>query len=95
MSEQTKTVVQTKPIVQHDLPWNVILWNDPINLMEYVIKVLQKVFGYQADLAHKLTMEAHAGGKALVATEPREQAEMHAQKLHEFGLQATIQRQDG
>lgn len=30
-----------------DRPWVVIVWNDPINLMEYVTFVFQSLFGFQ------------------------------------------------
>ena len=42
-----------------DRPWVVIVWNDPINLIEYVSFVLQKLFGYSKDKAMKLTMDVH------------------------------------
>jgi hypothetical protein len=29
-----------------DKPWIVIVWNDPVNLMNYVVYVFQKLFGY-------------------------------------------------
>ena len=29
-----------------DTPWVVIVWNDPVNLMSYVVHVLQKLFVY-------------------------------------------------
>ena len=32
--------------VERDVPWIVIVWNDPVNLMSYVTLVLQKLFGY-------------------------------------------------
>jgi ATP-dependent Clp protease adaptor protein ClpS len=72
--------------------WHVIVWNDPVNLMSYVVRVLQRVFGYPRDLATKLMREVHEQGKSLVATEEREQAELHVIQLHEHGLQATLER---
>ena len=30
-------------------PWVVIVWNDPVNLMQYVVWVLQKLFGYSRE----------------------------------------------
>ncbi len=75
-----------------DTPWHVIVWDDPINLMTYVVRVLQKVFGYNHSLATKLMLEVHQKGKSLVASEPREQAELHVIQLHEHGLQATLER---
>ena len=93
MSERTETL--TRETVEHDLPWNVIVWDDPINLMSYVVMVFQKVFGYPKELARKLMLEVHNEGKSLVATESHEQAELHVMQLHEYGLQATMQKQDG
>lgn len=72
--------------------WDVIVWNDPVNLMTYVVFVFQRVFGYNRALAHKLMLEVHNQGKSLVATEPREKAEHHLVQLHSYGLQATLQR---
>ena len=34
-----------------DVPWIVIVWNDPINLMSYVAWVFQKLFGYSKEKA--------------------------------------------
>ncbi len=35
-------------LVGTDRPWLVIVWNDPVNLMTYVVYVFQKLFGYSA-----------------------------------------------
>ena len=40
-----------------DVPWVVLVWNDPINLMSYVVYVFQKLFGYNEAKA----TEADAG----------------------------------
>jgi ATP-dependent Clp protease adaptor protein ClpS len=76
----------------HDGPWDVIVWDDPVNLMSYVVFVFRRIFGYPEEVARKLMLEVHRRGKALVASEPREQAEMYVQQLHGYGLQATMQR---
>jgi ATP-dependent Clp protease adaptor protein ClpS len=75
-----------------DRPWDVIVWDDPVNLMSYVVFVFRRVFGYPEPVARKLMLEVHRKGKALVATEPREQAELYVQQLHGYGLHATMQR---
>lgn len=75
-----------------DRPWDVIVWDDPVNLMSYVVWVLMRVFSYPEPMARKLMLEVHQQGKSLVASEPREQAELYLQQLHGHGLQATIQR---
>ena len=75
-----------------DVPWKVIVWNDPINLMTYVTFVLQKLFGYSHDKAHKLMLDVHYKGKAIVSHGPREKAELDVFRLHEHGLWATMEQ---
>lgn len=87
-----QTETQTETMVGLDIPWNIMVWDDPVNLMSYVIYVLEKVFGYNRSLATKLMLEVHTQGKSLVATEEREQAELHLHQLHSYGLQATLRR---
>lgn len=79
-------------LVDPDLPWDVIVWDDPVNLMSYVVFVFRKIFGFPEPVARKLMLEVHRKGKALVASEPREQAELYVQQLHAHGLQATMQK---
>jgi ATP-dependent Clp protease adaptor protein ClpS len=78
---------------EHDRPWIVIVWNDPINLMSYVTFVLQKLFGYSREKATKLMLQVHNEGKAVVSSGTREKAEHDVARLHAHGLWATL-RQD-
>ena len=78
--------------VRPDGPWDVIVWDDPVNLMSYVVFVFRRVFGFTEPVARKLMLEVHRNGRSLVASEPREQAELYVQELHGYGLQATMQR---
>ena len=75
-----------------DVPWIVNVWNDPINLMSYVTFVLQKLFGYAREKAHRLMLQVHNEGRAIVAHGPREKAEHDVARLHAHGLWATMQR---
>ncbi|MDJ0959260.1 MAG: ATP-dependent Clp protease adapter ClpS [Acidimicrobiia bacterium] len=79
--------------VAPDLPWNVIVWNDPVNLMTYVVWVFRKLFGFSEQRATELMLDVHHRGRATVASGPREQAEVHATRLHQHGLWATLERQ--
>ncbi len=83
---------ETKDLQALDLPWDVIVWDDPVNLMSYVVFVFRRVFGFPEPVARKLMLEVHTIGRALVASEPREQAERYVQQLHGYGLHATMQR---
>lgn len=75
---------------QFDVPWVLIVWNDPINLMNYVAHVFRTYFGYSRDEAQRLMMLVHTEGHAVVASGNREEMERHAQAMHEYGLHATI-----
>ena len=72
--------------------WNVVVWNDPVNLMSYVVWVFRKLFGHPEELATELMLQVHHQGRAIVATEMRERAEMDAYRLHHHGLWATLER---
>ncbi|SNQ48147.1 ATP-dependent Clp protease adapter protein ClpS [Frankia canadensis] len=76
--------------VDDDRPWVAIVWNDPVNLMTYVTYVFQKLFGYSWDRAHELMLDVHHKGRASVATGTREEMEADAERLHAYGLWATI-----
>jgi ATP-dependent Clp protease adaptor protein ClpS len=73
-----------------DQPWLTIVWNDPINLMDYVTYVLQRVFGYPKSKAEKLMLDVHHKGRAVVASGAREAMERNAETLHGYGLWATV-----
>ena len=79
-------------VVDPDLPWIVIVWNDPINLMSYVTLVFQQLFGYSLEKATELMLDVHHKGKAVVSSGTREKAELDVFRLHEKGLWATMQQ---
>ena len=93
---QTAPVEVDRPIgeqdVNPDVPWIVIVWNDPINLMSYVVYVFQKLFGYPREKATKLMMDVHVKGRAVVSNGPRERCEADVARLHAYGLWATLQK---
>jgi ATP-dependent Clp protease adaptor protein ClpS len=72
--------------------WNVIVHNDPINLMSYVTMVFMRVFGYPRPKAETLMLEVHTKGRSLVWSGGREQAELHVQQLHSYQLLATMEK---
>ncbi len=88
------------PIVEHetkeeqslDLPWQVVVHNDPVNLMTYVTMVFQKVFGFTHEKAEKHMLEVHREGRSVVWSGLRERAELYVQQLHGYLLLATLER---
>lgn len=83
---------QPEEVTDRDRPWNVIVWNDPVTLMSYVVYVLRKLFNHDEATATKLMLQVHHEGKAIVASGPREKSEMDVSRLHAHGLQATLAR---
>jgi ATP-dependent Clp protease adaptor protein ClpS len=77
---------------EHERPWIVIVWNDPINLMSYVTLVFQKLFGYSLEKATRLMLQVHEEGKAVVSSGNREKSEHDVARLHAHGLWATMQQ---
>ena len=75
-------------------PWVTIVWNDPVNTMEYVTYVFQKLFGYGKTKARSLMLLVHHEGRAAVSTGTREQMEGDVARLHAAGLWATLQQDD-
>ena len=78
--------------VETDRPWIVIVWNDPVNLMSYVVYVFQKLFGYSRKKATRLMRQVHEDGKAIVSDGPVEKCEADVARLHAHGLWATMEQ---
>ncbi len=77
-----------------DSPWITLVWNDPVNLMNYVSYVFRSYFGFSAAEAERLMLQVHNDGRAVVATGSREAMERHVEAMHDFGLWATLARAD-
>lgn len=77
--EDTDTRTRRQP------PYAVILHNDDVNTMEFVIFVLRKVFAYDVPKCVGLMLEAHEKGRAVVWTGAREVAELKADQIHSCG----------
>ncbi|MEX2275700.1 MAG: ATP-dependent Clp protease adapter ClpS [Actinomycetota bacterium] len=78
--------------IEADIPWIVLVWNDPVNLMSYVTWVFQKLFGYPREKATRLMLDVHQKGKAVVSNGSRSEAERDVARLHAYGLWATMQK---
>jgi ATP-dependent Clp protease adaptor protein ClpS len=87
-----ETVVEPKVEVSLGTPWNVVVHNDPVNLMSYVTMVFQRVFGYSKEKAQQHMLEVHYKGRSIVWTGARERAEFYVQQLHGYLLLATLEK---
>jgi ATP-dependent Clp protease adaptor protein ClpS len=75
-----------------DLPWQVVVHNDPVNLMSYVTMVFQRVFGYPREKAERHMLEVHHNGRSILWSGMRERAELYIQQLHGYLLLATLEK---
>jgi ATP-dependent Clp protease adaptor protein ClpS len=75
-------------------PWRVVVLNDPVNLMSYVVLVFKKVFGFDDTTATKHMLEVHERGRSVVWTGPRENAEAYAYTLQQWHLTAILESAD-
>ena len=86
------TDVETRDEDALGQPWNVIVHNDPVNLMSYVTMVFQRVLGFPRDKATRHMLEVHHKGRSLVYTGERERAEAIVEQLHGYLLLATLEQ---
>ena len=88
----SETATATQENTELDLPWNVVVFDDPVNLMGYVTWVFMKVFGYTESKAATLMMEVHQLGRSVVWTGGREKAEFYTQQLQSHQLKTSLEK---
>lgn len=83
--------METEEVTALTGPWKVVVLNDPVNLMSYVVLVFRKVFGFDESQARKHMLEVHELGRSIVWCGLREQAEHFAFTLHQWHLSAVLE----
>jgi ATP-dependent Clp protease adaptor protein ClpS len=66
-------------------PYNVVLLNDDDHTYEYVITMLQVLFGYPPEKGYQLAREVDTTGRVIVLTTSKEHAELKRDQIHAFG----------
>lgn len=94
MTQQTLEETDLREAPVDERPWRTIVWNDPVNLMSYVAFVFRSYFGFPEAEAERLMLLVHTEGRAAVASGAREEMERHVEAMHDFGLWATVQKDD-
>ena len=84
--------IETKDKADLDAVWNVVVHNDPVNLMSYVAMVFRRVFGFPREKAERHMMEVHNNGRSIVWSGCREEAELYVQQLHSHLLLTTLEK---
>ena len=99
-NEKAGTITTAEPAIEKetrseedlDVPWQVVVHNDPVNLMSYVTMVFQRVFGYPREKAERHMLEVHQKGRSILWSGMRERAELYVQQLHGYLLLATLEK---
>jgi ATP-dependent Clp protease adaptor protein ClpS len=86
------TATLTRTNISLDVPWNVIVHDDPVNLMGYVTYVLMKIFGYDEKKAAILMLQVHKQGRSIVWNGQREKAEFYVQQLQSHQLKSSLEK---
>lgn len=66
-------------------PYNVILLDDDDHTFEYVIGMLQQLFGYPREKGQQMALEVDSTGRCIVLTTTMEHAELKRDQIHAFG----------
>lgn len=86
------TITETETETDLETPWNVIVYDDPVNLMSFVTLVLKRVFGYPQEKAEAMMLEVHKLGQSVVWTGAKEKAELYVQQLQSHQLLAAMKK---
>lgn len=65
--------------------YNVILWDDPEHTYDYVVRMMQELFGHSFLKGFQIAEEVDTNGKAICLTTTREHAELKRDQIHAFG----------
>ena len=76
-------------------PYHVILWNDDDHSYDYVIAMMQELFGHPIEQGYKIAKEVDTQGRAVVMTTTLERAELKRDQIHAYGKDKVIARSKG
>ena len=90
---QTGTIEETETRSKSELEpgYLVICWNDPVNYMQYVTHVFQRVFGWPRKKAEFHMLQVHEQGKSVLTRDSMEKAEHYVHQLQKYSLHATME----
>jgi ATP-dependent Clp protease adaptor protein ClpS len=75
--------------------WHVVLLNDDDHTYEYVVEMLMRLFGHNAERAFRHACEVDATGRTIVDTTTRERAELKVEQIHAYGPDPRLPRSKG
>lgn len=92
--EQTATLPRpqerTERQIEQPRLWNVVLLDDDQHSYEYVIDMMQSLFGHPVERAFQIAKKVDGDGRAVCKTAHRELAELKVEQVRGFGADRTI-----
>src|SRR6266567_3205094 len=76
---------RTQEKTKRQPPYNVVLLDDDDHTYEYVIHMLQVLFGYPREKGLQMAREVDTTGRVIVLTTSKEHAELKQEQIHAFG----------
>jgi ATP-dependent Clp protease adaptor protein ClpS len=84
-----------KDKTRREPPYHVVLIDDRDHTFEYVIEMLQKIFGHPKEKGFLMAEEVHTTGRVVVATVHKELALLRQEQIHNYGADWRIPRCQG
>lgn len=81
---------RTERRVEQPRLWNVVLLDDDQHSYEYVIDMMQSLFGHPVERAFQIAKRVDSDGRAVCKTAHRELAELKLEQIRGFGADRLI-----
>ena len=77
-------VMEDKPDLKEPPMYQVVLLNDDFTPMEFVVYIIQSIFGYEHERSTQIMLSVHTKGKGVCGIFPKEIAEMKSHEINEM-----------
>jgi ATP-dependent Clp protease adaptor protein ClpS len=72
--------------------YHVVLWDDDDHSYDYVVRMMQELFGHDAERGYQIARTVDTAGRAICLTTTREHAELKRDQIHAYGRDKLITR---
>lgn len=92
---QQKQSKPAEPAVEQPKLWHVILLNDDHHTYEYVVLMMQSLFGHPIEKGVQIAKKVDTEGRAICMTTHMELAELKQEQVHGFGRDPLMDSSEG
>ena len=82
-SPGTRIIEETE--IEPQKPYHLILLDDDHHTYEYVVRMLQQIFGYSRDKGFAIACMVDSAGRAILMTGSKDEVEAKQSQVHAFG----------